>query len=883
MPGRLLLVIGSNWGARPPLPFLPDAARELYEVLLHPRPGQCAPALPDRSLLHDPSAADLDKAIEDAFEAASRQEATLIVAFTGHGVTSGDDYYLLAADSPELPDSRTAYLLGQRFKELFRRYPGIDGLVLLLDTCESGRAADAAGQEWIEVLRRGERRFELLTATGDGPAFGGCFSKSLTYLMEHGSLAATDRLGCADVREPVNELCHHQQTAHLAFTGATRGSGDPTLWLAHNAAVARRRVALDGTVFASTAATVLRHFQPTASLTQVRAELADGRSVGIAGAAGCGKTALLTALTRRTEQRRVHCAWLGTEPAHTTEQVATELARQLAGTVTGFAEAQAAFRTAGTDEWQRADAVERLLAGPLRTLGQRVLIVLDDVTAPPMRRVADGLAALPRVQLVVTARERAELPAGCAVVEVGAAEPDAVVRYAQNRGLSADVADELIRRSGGSWLTISLLADVAVREAAVEEPAGLAGFYASALDSVTDGTLFRQEELGPALAVLATARDGAKIPFTVFDGAVRRLGGPARPSRLRELLSRLTGIVTHGHAIDGTDQYGLVHAKFAEYLRARPAAKISLPQAHAALADAIEEAAPMTQHRPDDPVHGYAGRAEPEHLWQAGRHDEAFACLEARQSLINAENVRLWSDWEKRIRRELGATHPLTFRAGARHARAIGELGDATHALELLRELVDDARHTFGAEDLTTMEVEDHFGYWTSQTGDHPGARALFADLADRYTRQLGEDDPKTLMARHHLALTTAKAEQPEAALAIWDEVEARRERVLGEDHVDTLRTRLNILVWTEEIRHPPPERFSYRSLLTQMLDTFGEDHPETITVSYFEARSRLRQGVSDEARLSLQELLPRAERVLGPDSIWVREIRDRLGDPGPR
>lgn len=43
-------------------------------------------------------------------------------------------------------------------KELLRRYSNLDGLVMLIDACHSGLAAEAAGREWLAPMRRSRRR-----------------------------------------------------------------------------------------------------------------------------------------------------------------------------------------------------------------------------------------------------------------------------------------------------------------------------------------------------------------------------------------------------------------------------------------------------------------------------------------------------------------------------------------------------------------------------------------------------------------------------------------------------------------------------------------------------------------------------------------------------
>ena len=65
--------------------FLPRAAEELYAVMIDPDLGQCLPAQPEGGLLIDPTVAEARSAIIDSFRRASEQQATLILAYIGHG------------------------------------------------------------------------------------------------------------------------------------------------------------------------------------------------------------------------------------------------------------------------------------------------------------------------------------------------------------------------------------------------------------------------------------------------------------------------------------------------------------------------------------------------------------------------------------------------------------------------------------------------------------------------------------------------------------------------------------------------------------------------------------------------------------------------------
>ena len=116
---RRILVIGSQCERLQRLSFLPGLAEELYAVLTDPERGSCVPAIGDHGLLLDPSVEEAHNALEAAFERASKDEATLLLAFIGHGqFAEGDeDFYFLPRDASHPPTSRKALHLVQVIRE----------------------------------------------------------------------------------------------------------------------------------------------------------------------------------------------------------------------------------------------------------------------------------------------------------------------------------------------------------------------------------------------------------------------------------------------------------------------------------------------------------------------------------------------------------------------------------------------------------------------------------------------------------------------------------------------------------------------------------------------------------------------------------------------
>ena len=100
---RRALLIGVQNDRFGRLDFVPKVIRDLHKVVLDPGYGACGPALPDgRELLTGPPAtrAAMVSALTDAMDSAGREQATLFVYFLGHGHKDGEDFYLVAADTP---------------------------------------------------------------------------------------------------------------------------------------------------------------------------------------------------------------------------------------------------------------------------------------------------------------------------------------------------------------------------------------------------------------------------------------------------------------------------------------------------------------------------------------------------------------------------------------------------------------------------------------------------------------------------------------------------------------------------------------------------------------------------------------------------------------
>ena len=107
MSRRRILVIGSQCSALGYLSFLPSVALDLYGVMTDPGRGDCVSALEGAGVLIDPTVNEAKDAIRRAYQRAARDEATLFIAYIGHGEKVGEkvgeDFFLMPQDASHHP------------------------------------------------------------------------------------------------------------------------------------------------------------------------------------------------------------------------------------------------------------------------------------------------------------------------------------------------------------------------------------------------------------------------------------------------------------------------------------------------------------------------------------------------------------------------------------------------------------------------------------------------------------------------------------------------------------------------------------------------------------------------------------------------------------
>ena len=928
---RRILVIGSQCeAARQPLSFLPSLAQDLYAVMTDTELGRCVPALDEGALLVDPSVGEARDAIETAFQRASKDEATLFLAFIGHGEYVGSDFYLLPCDAPIPPMSHKALDLVQLIKDLHGIHSGVDGLVVLLDACHSGMGATGAAARWVGELA-GTLRFEVLTATDDRTAADGCFSRNIAAIMREGIPGAPSELRCEQVREILVDRCPNQLPQLPTY------NADPGLYLTRNVAV-RREAWVNADVVAAEVERLTVWFEPLPQLAEVVSANEDSLCVALVGLAGTGKSALAAALARpevtdgMVPEAFVQAIAFITEGT-TASLLAEQLAHQLRGSVPGFADAKAVFcRHTTQDELAELDALQREIIGPLRRLhgDRKVRVVVDGLDQLPpaaaslVQRGLDLLASDPLlgfVRLVVTSRAETSLPTGARKLTVGRADDEQIRAYLKRRQIAPGLGDTIVTRADGNWLISRLLADLATAGAVAEDlPQDLVKIYDHALHQAGAGNPERwRKELRPVLGTLAAAGTGPVLPFELLHAASAKLGGPSRVSGLRDVLVDLQGFVVRAEPGGRDEHVGLFHESLADYLLDPAVGEFGIEpeESHRALAEAIEALAPMAAHSYRNSLHRYATAREAEHLWAISEHAQALKSLKLRELPIPVENLNRWRRWHECVNAAFGLNHPektLTTRANiafwtgqagnARealrlfeellpdHTRVlgpdhpdtlntrnniaawIGQTGAAREALRLSQALLPVQTRVLGPDHRYTLATRNNIAAWTGQTGDAREALRLFEELLPVQTRVLGPDHPNTLTTRGHTAVLTGQTGDAREALRLSEELLADQTRVLGPDHPNTLNTRNNITGWTGQTGDAREALRLSEELLPDRERVLGRDHPDTLTTRQNIAAWTGKAGDPRKALRLFEELLPDQTRVLGPDHHDTLKIR---------
>ncbi|WP_054812855.1 tetratricopeptide repeat protein [Nocardia arizonensis] len=913
MAGRLALVVGAECAALGELGFVSELAGELDASLT--AAGGWRPALSATGPLLDPTAAQLFSAVDEAFQAADAQQATLLLAFIGHGVAVGEsDYYLLGHDSPPTPTLHTAFHLIQEIRERLDRWT-LDGLVVLVDACEPEQGVLGAARRWTDVLARSSGRMELLVASGDGPAFAGCFTRTLLTTFEAGLPSRGENLLPSDLVGPIATACTRQQPQHLSFTSGavSEHGGDPGLWLVPN--VALRGDADAGRAAAGFVDQLTRRLLLTESVREALTGImaaGEHRLRAVVGPPGVGKSTLLATLVRPSLLDTMPFA-----PEYVTAvvfltvhssfaAVSGELAAQLSARLPGFAEAVAATRHAARVSATELDGFDIEVCRPLARLaanGRRITLVLDGLNQPEegvrsllCRAVAQLTTrpALRNVYVIIGFRAGAGVendPALAHMHRIEVAEPavDEIVAVLGAFGAATDerlpaarwiddlVVETSVQADGavaGGWLLARLLVEVVtdIGASGIADGLGLDGVVALRVEEAVraagaDGAA----GLGPLLAVLVAAGVGPVLPLELLDAAMSALGAELGPTRIRDLTVGLGVLVTRSKPGTEQETLGITHSALVRALRSEIARMgVDLVDAHWAISRAIE----VTE---SPRVHAYARGSGARHYLAHGDSGAALAFLTGLETPRAADNRDLWAAWLPSFVAGAGAEDPDTMQARGNLARWRGRSGDLGGAIAETEALLADANRLLGPLDAITLATRNNLAWLRGEGGDLRAAMAEFERLLADQRRMLPPDHPDIFRTRNNLAYFRAHSGDLAGAIGEFERLHTDHLAAMGSDHPDTFGIRNNLATFRAESGDLPGAIADYELLLADLIRVLGPDDPVSLDTRDCLAWCRARSGDLRGAVREFQQLLSDQVRVLGPDHPDTLMTRDHL------
>ncbi|MFD9101597.1 hypothetical protein ACFVZN_11065 [Streptomyces virginiae] len=237
-PARHVLVVATQCDALADktLNDLVDVADELHRVLVHPDLGACRDAdVPHAALVRSGKAdrTTVDTAVREAVVRAGEARAVLVLAFLGHGQSppGSPQLYYMAANSR--PDDPVMCLDVNGLIKDAVNHPNIAGLIVLLDTCQSGAALPSA-EALVGGFRDGQTRVSVLAAApAQEPAYDLDFSRRIVHHVREGFPEAGEFVSVARYRAALAADLPSQDPLSLEYDGVPTAV-EEGLWLAKN-------------------------------------------------------------------------------------------------------------------------------------------------------------------------------------------------------------------------------------------------------------------------------------------------------------------------------------------------------------------------------------------------------------------------------------------------------------------------------------------------------------------------------------------------------------------------------------------------------------------------------------------------------------------------
>ncbi|MFI9405821.1 tetratricopeptide repeat protein [Nocardia sp. NPDC052316] len=896
MGGRLALVVGSECKALGELGFPLQLATDLHSRLT--TLGDWTSARPDDGPLLNPTTRELVAEVKAAFALAARRQAALLISFVGHGVATGSgNFFLLAHDSPQHPESDTALHVIQVISEQLDRH-ALDGLIVLIDACETQESLSGAARHLTDRIELAARRIELLIATGSDAAYGGCFTRTTLAVFDQGLPLRGENLMPVDLLDPLEVECTRQVPGHL---GIAHG-GDPGLWLVPNAA--RRDDAVWGRPTAGFVDQLTSSLLITETLRQRLAEVLNDNSSRlrvVVGPAGSGKSTLMSLLIRPNLLARARftseyiAAAAFVSSASSIESLARELSDQLCRRVDGFAPIATAVADAGGDV-STAELFDLLVLTPLARL---------ESTWEPINLVVDGIdqaesgvrklivsavvdlasrSDLTHVRVIVGIRSGTgidELAAFAGVHRIELSPPTVgeLARAVASRGPTSDseweqCVGQLLRQSeAGGWLLARLLTEITdARACKAAADGGLNALVKERIRCVF-GTAAPApiDSVAAALAVLAAAGSGPIMPIELLRDAVVVLGHHLSIREVRDVVVALGALISRGNSGTRQEMLGMAHQDFVSPTQDEATRiGVSVVEAHHAISTAILSV-------DGDRTAEYARAAGVRHHLAYGDSAAAVQLLAASETVRAADNRDLWAAWLPLFVETLGSVHPDCRTAQFHLAHWLGETGELNAAVTSFERLLHDCVSVNGPDDVEVFLIRGSLAHWRGSSGDPRGAVREFECLLADCVRVLGPDHPDTLDVRDDLADWRGESGDAIAAVAEYEQLLADSLRVLGPDDLDTLATRRNLSYWRGASGDRAGAIQGLELALADCVRVLGADATLTLNTRQNLANLRAHEGHLEEAVREFESLLSDLPRLIGPDHLDTLAARGNL------
>ena len=592
---------------------------EFAEALWDPNGGGCVP-LPGldevkktplgtgRGVLINPKMSQAARVIEHAFRQAMLDEAVLLIHYLGHGASrqrSGEaaKHYLQARDSAEVPTNRkNGWDIYSEIEYLLEDTNAV-GLVLTIDACYASNATTQIGG-WAN--REGIGPHLWMGASQNAQAFDACFTKTILNLIRTGvpedDSGFAAQLRALQLEGRINNACEHQKVA-----SSQNPAGADQLYIATNRAFQNRinELGLDQAI-----ATLIQErrslYQPNQAEDIVDWMAGLDPPIGVlVGGPGTGKSTVAAVLRDPPEVlNRIGfdaVEFLGQES--TPDLIAPVLWSQLV-TNRQYAQAHSLARSQpGIDPTKLAPSDEYLML-PLSFFPGTVRIVLDgfDQLSPNLQEIMRSFlvkltSTHPRkVRVLVTSRHEI---VGLESFPIPGLDDVTARAYLASRDVDEAQRDALVTLADGSWVILNLAANFARTHgrADLTSPDGL-------FEDIYEGAAQRhgREAVSAVIAVLsATAQaagPGARLPYTLFADAARRLGAPATKPDVYALISDqdLYGMIERTNPGTEGEHLGWFHTTLADGFSALG----NIKEGHLAIADAIEALADTPKRHPPD-------------------------------------------------------------------------------------------------------------------------------------------------------------------------------------------------------------------------------------------------------------------------------------------